>query len=97
MLNMEDKPWHKNWPSDVPKHLNIPHFPLQAILSQTAKHFPDKTAITYNNQKITYAELEKLSDRFACALADLGVVQGERVAVFLPNVPQFVILVFWGA
>jgi long-chain acyl-CoA synthetase len=94
VLNTKDKPWHKNWPSDVPKHLNRPHFPLQAILSQTAKHFPDKTAITYNNQKITYSELEKLSDSFACALANLGVGKGERMAVFLPNIPQFVIAYF---
>jgi long-chain acyl-CoA synthetase len=96
VLTTKDKPWHKNWPSQVPKHLTTPQTPLQEILSQTSKHFPNKTAITYNNQKITYAELKKLSDNFACALADLGVGKGERVAVFLPNIPQFVIT-FFGA
>jgi long-chain acyl-CoA synthetase len=93
-LSTEDKPWFKNWPSDVPKHLNLPQIPLHAILSQTAKKFPKKTAITHGENKIAYAELDLLSNQFANSLSDLGVEKGDRVAVFLPNIPQFVIAFF---
>ncbi len=95
-MSTDDKPWFKHWPSDVPKHLNNPQVPLHAILSQTTEKYPQKTALTYGEHKISYAELDLFSSQFACALADLGVVKGERVAVFLPNIPQFVIA-FFGA
>jgi long-chain acyl-CoA synthetase len=94
VLNTKDKPWHKNWPTDIPKNLNTQKTPLQEILINTAKGFPDKTAITYGGQKISYAELDRLSGSFAGALAGLGVGKGERTAIFLPNIPQFVIAFF---
>jgi len=65
-----------------------------AILSQVAEDQPKKTAITYGSQKFTYKELDEFSSRFACALIDLGVVKGDRVALFLRNSPQFVIAYF---
>lgn len=80
----------------MPKHLNIPKVPLHAILSRTTEKNPQKTAITYNQKKIAYAELDLLSNKFANALTDLGVERGDRLAVFLPNIPQFVIA-FFGA
>ncbi len=80
----------------MPTHIDIPQVPLQAVLSQTAKNLPEKTAITYGERKISYAELDRLSDRFAVALDELGVEKGERVAVFLPNIPQFAVA-FFGA
>ncbi len=93
-MSTDDKPWFKNWPSDVPKHLKKPQVPLHAVLSQTAEKYPQKTALTYGEHKISYAELNLFSSQFACALADLGVEKGERVALFLPNIPQFVIAFF---
>ncbi|MGD6809427.1 MAG: long-chain-fatty-acid--CoA ligase [Candidatus Bathyarchaeia archaeon] len=92
----DNKPWLKHWPPEVPTHIDIPQVPLQAVLSQTAKNLPEKTAITYGERKISYAELDRLSDRFAVALDELGVEKGERVAVFLPNIPQFAVA-FFGA
>ncbi|MCL2173244.1 MAG: long-chain fatty acid--CoA ligase [Candidatus Bathyarchaeota archaeon] len=76
------------------KSANRSQVTLQALLSQTAVNFPEKTAIIYDNQKFTYKELEEFSSRFACALIDLGVKKGDRVALFLFNSPQFVITYF---
>ncbi|MCL1965693.1 MAG: AMP-binding protein, partial [Candidatus Bathyarchaeota archaeon] len=71
--------------------MSTSHVVLQAILSKTVERFPEKVVIRYNNQTITYGELDRLSSRFANALVGLGVNKGDRVAVFLGNCPQFVI------
>jgi long-chain acyl-CoA synthetase len=87
-------PWLNSWPSGIPKHIKYPKFPLQEILKKTAKAYPLTTAIAYNEQEITYAQLETFSNQFANALIKLGVEKGDRVAVFLPNIPQFIIAYF---
>jgi long-chain acyl-CoA synthetase len=90
----ESKPWFRFWPTDVPKTIHYPLVPLHEVLTKTAKEHPKKTALAYFENEITYAELDSLSDQFAGALAKLGVKKGDRVAVFLPNTPQFVIAYF---
>jgi long-chain acyl-CoA synthetase len=90
----ESKPWFRFWPTDVPKIIRYPLVPLHEVLTRTAKEHPKKTAIAYVENEMTYAELDSLSDQFAGALAKLGVKKGDRVAVFLPNIPQFVIAYF---
>ncbi|MFB3888405.1 MAG: long-chain fatty acid--CoA ligase [Candidatus Bathyarchaeia archaeon] len=87
----EAKPWFKNWPADVPKSLTYPEIPLSEVLTKTAKKHPKATAIAFLDREITYAELDELSDQFAAALACSGVGKGDRVAIFLPNIPQFII------
>jgi long-chain acyl-CoA synthetase len=78
----------------MPKTLQYPNIPLHEVLQKTAKEHPEKTAIVFRSQKLTYAELDRFSDNFASALTSLGVVKGDRVAVFLPDIPQFVIAYF---
>jgi long-chain acyl-CoA synthetase len=90
-LRTENKPWFRSYPKDVPKNLQYPEVPLHAILEKTAKEHPEKAVIAYSETSITYAELDMLSSRFAAALATLGAQKGDRVAIFLPNIPQFVI------
>jgi long-chain acyl-CoA synthetase len=90
-MQVKNKPWFRLWPKDVPKSLEYPKVPLHAILEKTAKKHPEKAAITYLEEEITYAELNSLSNQFAGALRALGVKKGDRVAIFLPNIPQFVI------
>jgi long-chain acyl-CoA synthetase len=68
--------------------------PLHEILAKTARDYPKQTAIEFLDAKMTYEELNLLSDQFAVALARLGVKCGDRVAIFLPNIPQFVIAYF---
>ena len=93
-LPNETKMWFKQWPTEVPKSIKYPQVPLQEILHKSAKNFPEKVAITYGEKEITYAQLDMLSNQFANALASLGVQKGERVALFLPNIPQFIIAYF---
>ena len=90
----ENKPWFVNWPSDVPKSIEYPKVPLFEILRTTAQKHPEKAAISYFENEISYRELDSLSDKFAAALSKLGVRKGDKVALFLPNVPQFIIAYF---
>jgi len=87
----ELKPWHKQWPSHVPKTLEYPDVPLFELLRKSAEKHPDHTAIIYLGKKISYKELDLFSDKFASALNSLGMKKGDRVAVYLPNIPQYMI------
>ncbi len=78
----------------MPKHLELPQVPLQEILHKSANDFPLKTSIIYGEREITYGNLETLSNQFAQSLVKLGVKKGDRVAIFLPNVPQFLVAYF---
>jgi len=91
-----EKPWYKFWPPGIRKHIDYPEVPLFEFLRDSAKKYPDKTAIIYFDRKITFRELDVLSDKFATALVDFGVKKGDKVAIFLPNIPQFVIS-YYGA
>jgi long-chain acyl-CoA synthetase len=82
------------WPAEVPKSLSYPLVPLQQILHESATKFPEEVAITYGKREITYSQLDLLSNQFANAIAELGVKKGDRVALFSPNIPQFVIAYF---
>ncbi|HIH40508.1 MAG TPA: AMP-binding protein [Halobacteria archaeon] len=63
--------------------------PLFEYLRRYTERNPDKTALIYYGRKITYKELDNLSDKFANALSDLGIKKGDRVALFLQNSPQY--------
>ena len=78
----------------MPKNIKYPQIPLQGILHKSAENFPEKVALVYGEQEITYTQLELRSNQFANALAKLGVKKDDRVALFLPNVPQFIVAYF---
>ncbi len=93
-MSAEEKRWFRFWPSNMPKSISYPAVPLNAVLEATAKEHPGKTAIAFFDGEITYGVLNVFCDQFAAALARLGVKRGDRVAIFLPNIPQFVIAYF---
>lgn len=69
--------------------------PLTEYLRRWAKQEPNRPALIYYGAVLTYAQLNEQSDRFAAVLRAQGIDRGDRVAVFLPNCPAFVIA-FWG-
>jgi long-chain acyl-CoA synthetase len=86
-----DRPWTRYYEPGVPASLTYPDSTLGNVLSQTAQKYPDHTALLFFGKKISYSELDGLVNRFAQALAGLGVRKGDRVAIMLPNIPQMVI------
>jgi long-chain acyl-CoA synthetase len=86
-----ERPWFKSWPEGVPKHVEYPRIPLSGLLRRTAEKYPNHPALVYFDKTITYRELDSSTDKFAAALSSLGVKKGDKVALFLPNFPQFII------
>lgn len=74
--------------------VNKPKMTLQTLLKHATEKSPEKTAISYEQKKVTYGEIDTLSSRFAGALIEHGVKKGDRVALFLQNSPSFVIAYF---
>jgi long-chain acyl-CoA synthetase len=81
----------KCWPAGVAKNLDYPEVPVFQILRSAALQWPERNAIIFAGMEVTYRELDLLSDRFANALAAMGVGKGDRVALHLLNSPQFAI------
>jgi long-chain acyl-CoA synthetase len=69
-------------------------FNLAVILRESAAAAPDKPVAVWAEGRMSYAELDDLSDRVAVALADLGVVAGERIGLQLPNIASFLVAYF---
>lgn len=60
-------------------------------VEQAAKFFPEKTAILFEGRQIRYGELNRTASRLANAFIENGVRQGDRVALYLPNIPEFTV------
>ena len=96
--------WERAYDPGVPRHLTYPRVPLQELLEASAREHPDTVATQFGGYALgrcldaamTYRELNEHADRFAAALERLGVIKGDRVALVLPNCPQF-IYCFYGA
>jgi len=90
-----ERPWYNFWPEEVPKNIVYPKISIADLLTRSADRHSSRAALIYFENEITYKELDLLSDKFATALVDLGVRKGDRVALFLPNIPSFIIA-FYG-
>jgi long-chain acyl-CoA synthetase len=88
------KPWLKYYPEGVPENIEVPSISVPELVDQMVEKYRNKTALIFYGKKISYAELKELIDRFAAALADLGVKKGDTVALYLLNCPQYVIAYF---
>ena len=89
-----DQPWFKFYDEGVPHRLDYPSIPLYRLLEDAARRFPARTATIFQGARLSYSQVDTLSNRFANALCALGVKKGDRVALLMPNCPQFVIAYF---
>jgi len=88
------KPWLKHYPDGVPAEVDVPAISVPERFDQMADKYGNKTALIFYGRKINYRELKELSNRFAAALAALGLKKGDTVALYLLNCPQYVIAYF---
>jgi len=98
-----EAPWLAYYEAEVPRTINYPKMPLHQMLEDSARKYPDHTAarliLRYMGPlrlggTMTYRQLMDNVNRFAAALHALGVRKGDRVAIMLPNLPQFLIAFF---
>jgi long-chain acyl-CoA synthetase len=88
---MSKKSWLAHYPGTVAKDLEIPGKSLPEMLRETTDRYPDNNALSFYGRKLTYRELLGAATAFAAALQNSGVQKGDRVAIMLPNCPQYVI------
>lgn len=89
---MDPKPWLRHYPEGIPATLEpYPHRTLLEYVTEGARERPGHPAIVFHGARLSYGALERQSDALATALASLGVRKGDRVALLMPNCPQFVL------
>ncbi|MFJ7930359.1 long-chain fatty acid--CoA ligase [Peribacillus sp. NPDC096448] len=84
-----DRPWIKHIPSGNPIEIDIPEISLTELFFQSVEQYSENTAVTFMEERYTYSELGMLVKKCARLLADEGIGKGERVALMLPNCPQY--------
>jgi long-chain acyl-CoA synthetase len=88
-------PWLSHYDPGVPATLEpYPSWTLVDAIAEFARTQPDRPALLFKGARVTYGELERLSNACAAAFAALGIRRGDRVGLLLPNCPQFFIAQF---
>ena len=86
--------WYKNWPDYAKKNIDYPKIPLQRLLEETAKNYPEANYVIFHGVYKNFKEVNEMADKFATALIDMGVKKGDKVAIYLPNVPHYPVVFF---
>ena len=85
-IKYENKPWIAHYERGVPENIDYEQITLPAYLENSARRYPDRTAIVCEGFKISYRRLNEMANRLGACLNALGVSKGDRVAILLPNV-----------
>lgn len=91
---MSERIWLKSYPEGVPHDLPpLPYDSLVGLLDESFRKYADRPAYSFLGKEMSYADTDRLSRAFAAYLQGLGLVQGDRVAIMMPNVPQYPVTV----
>ncbi len=88
---MKERVWHQFYAEGVPATIEFEDVPVPRFLERSAAEHGDATALIFMNCRLTYRQLKEEVDRFATAMAALGIAKDSKVAIQLPNLPQTVI------
>lgn len=86
-----ERPWLENYEDGVPYTVDVPKIPVHHLLRSAVRRFPNHPAIFFEGSRLSYRRLNHEANRFANALIGLGVGEGARVVLLMPNIPQMVI------
>ena len=91
---MTDRIWLNSYPKGVAADIDVAAYTsLVALMEASFQKYADRVAYNFMGKDVTYAETDKLSQSFAAYLQSLGLVKGDRVAIMMPNVPQYPVAV----
>jgi long-chain acyl-CoA synthetase len=93
-VDADEKAWFGHYEPEVPRTLEVPDIALHELFERTVADYPHNTATIFFGERLTYAQLDEQANRFASGLQGLGVAAGDRVAIILPNCPQFLVAFF---
>jgi len=85
------KPWILHYDQEVPKEIKIPkNVTILDFFDDSVRNFPQRPAIIYFGKKISYADLKEQVNKLAFVLNNMGIHERDRIAIHLPNIPQFI-------
>lgn len=87
----KDYLWLKNYPKDVSWDMQLKVVPAQTLLDSAAAQYGDKPAVDFEGKKMSWNEVQQQANKMAKGLQTLGVKKGDKVGLFLPNSPYFII------
>ncbi len=90
-METKHKPWISHYDEGVPAEMDIPKISLVELFKQTVDMAGDSVCMLFEDEQLTYQEVDDLSDRVARYLLTQGIQKGERVGILLSNTPAFVI------
>ena len=91
---MSDRPWLSAYPDGVPAEIDATQYPsLVALMEEAFTKYRDRVAYSFMGKEFTYAQTDVQSRILAAYLQGLGLVKGDRVALMMPNVPQYPVAV----
>jgi long-chain acyl-CoA synthetase len=91
---MTERIWLKSYPEGVPADLPASPYPsLVGLMEESFRQYADRPAYSFMGKTQTFGETDRLSQAFAAYLQGLGLAQGDRVAIMMPNVPQYPVTV----
>ena len=89
-----EKTWLKQYPAGVPATIDVEQYPsLVALLDESFKKFGARIAYRFMGKAVTFAQVDDASRAMAAYLQGLGFEKGDRIAVMMPNVPQYPVAV----
>ena len=91
---MTERIWLSSYPPGIPADIDVAQYEsVVALMEESFRKFGPKTAYTFMGKDLTYAQTDSLSRAFGAYLQGLGLARGDRVAVMMPNVPQYPVVV----
>jgi long-chain acyl-CoA synthetase len=91
---MTDRPWLSAYPAGVPATIDASQYQsLVQLMEESFRKYADRPAYSFMGKDITYGQTDKLSQALAAYLQGLGLAKGDRVAIMMPNVPQYPVAV----
>ncbi|MDO8385842.1 MAG: long-chain-fatty-acid--CoA ligase [Polaromonas sp.] len=89
-----DRPWLSAYPPGVPTDIDASQYTsLVALMEESFSKNASAVAYSFMGKDITFGQTDSLSQAFAAYLQGLGLVKGDRVAIMMPNVPQYPVTV----
>jgi long-chain acyl-CoA synthetase len=89
-----EKPWLKSYPAGVPADIHAEQYAsLVELMDAAFKKYPDRPAYTLMGRTLSFAQIDDASRAMAAYLQSLGLEKGDRVAIMMPNIPQYPVAV----
>lgn len=88
---MLERPWQKFYDTQNPISFHYPQIPLKELFRRNVMDYPEKPYLIINDTELTYSTVNSLANGLANYLLSIGLKKGDRVALMMPNIPQYVI------